>query len=240
MKRATTLYTATAAFLVFIGVTSLFMLSDTERELRKQLTDLPGEPASAALAEPGVIRSLLIFLACAVLVVAIGHGLTAQALRDRRPWARPVGFTFSGILAGVAVLGTIGGAVNIQTLFYLVAGLSGILALAKPQVRDYLRPFPKARPYVPGPFPPGPPNGPQPPGGPWPPNAQQPPNGPWAPHDQQPSNAPWPPHGEQPPSSTWPPYTAQPPHGERPERPRDTSQFPPVDGADRRPEDPSS
>ena len=168
VKRATTLYTATAAFLVFIGVTSLFLLNDTERELRKQLNDLSADQ-TAVLDQPGLIRGMLIFLAVAVLIVAIGHGITSQALRDRKSWARPVGFTFSGILAGVAVLGTLGGAISIQTIFYLVAGLSGILALAKPQVRDYLQPFPKARPYVPGPFPPGPPNN-----GSWPPPEQNP------------------------------------------------------------------
>lgn len=173
VKRITTLYTATAAFLVFIGVMGLVLLKDQERALRKAINEVGDERTRAALSDPGLLRGTLIMLGVAVLIVAIGHGLTAQGLRDRKSWARPVGFTFSGILLGVAVLLTIGGGFSMQSVFFLVAGLSGILGLAKPAVRDYLQPWPKHTPSFPPsgqwpqPPPQGPPHGPQGPG--WPP-----------------------------------------------------------------------
>lgn len=165
VKRARTLYTATAAFLVFIGVTGLIMLKDAERALRKQLNEID-DPEVSKMLDPSLIWPMLIMVGVAVIVIAIGHGVTAQALHDRKSWARPVGFTFSGILLAFAVLGSFTGALSIQTIFFMVAGLSGILTLAKPQVRDWLEPFPK-RDRGPGPFPPYGPGGPPTGSGQW-------------------------------------------------------------------------
>lgn len=145
--------------MVFIAVSGLMTISESTIATRKVLTETDSD-LSAQISND-MISLVLVMFGIATLAVAIGHGLTAHVLRDRKPWARPLGFTFSGILLGLAAVSLLTGAFNMPTFFFAVGGLLGISLISKPQVRDYLQPN---RPQPgPGRFPPGPPGPPGPP-----------------------------------------------------------------------------
>lgn len=195
VRRARNLYTVVAAFLVFIGITGLTTISETAVAFRTALND--ADPAVSEQISTGMIKALLVLTAVATLIVAVGHGLTSQALDGRRSWSRPLGFTFSGILLGLAALNLISGAQIMPSFFFAIAGLLGISLLRRPEVRDYLRPRWGGPNGGPGGYPPGPPpgapmpgqhpqSGQHPQGGP---QQQHPPAGPpqqqWAPHPPQ-------------------------------------------------------
>ncbi|WP_166741693.1 hypothetical protein [Cumulibacter soli] len=158
VRRTRNLYTVVAAFLVFIGVTSLMGVSEAVVEFRKALIEADADVA--AQVGDGMIQALLILSGIATLIVAIGHGLTSHAISDRRSWARPVGLTFSGILLGLAALNLFSGAQMLPTFFFAVSGLLGISLINRPTVREYLRPSPPRYP----PSGPGGPGGPHNPG----------------------------------------------------------------------------
>lgn len=138
VRRARNLYTVVAAFLVFIGVTSLMSISESVVAFRTALND--ADPSVSEQISNGMIKTLLVLTGVATLMVAVGHGLTSHALSERRSWSRPLGLTFSGILLGLAALNILSGAQVMPSFFFAIAGLLGISLLSRPEVRDYLRP----------------------------------------------------------------------------------------------------
>lgn len=225
VRRARNLYTVVAAFLVFIGVTGLMTVSDAAIDMRVALND--ADPALSEQVSNTMIKWLLILTGVATLMVAVGHGLTSHALERRRPWSRPLGLTFSGILLGLAAVNLLSGAQVMPSFFFALAGMLGISLMSRPDVREYLRP------RWGGPQGPRGPGGPQGPGGPGlppgPPLGGPPPGPPMpgpAPHEpgSRPGAQPWPPrpgsHAERPdagPYGTPPPVAGDPSSGDKPQ-----------------------
>lgn len=150
LRRASNLSTLIAALLMFLTVLNLTQIGSQLRAARRIVAesapDLVGEVSD------GMIRGVLIVSIVLTAIVAIGFGLTAHGARGRKSWTRPVGFTFGGIMMALAVLSLGAGAAGLPQLVLGAIALWVVLLLARPVVRDYLKPR-RSDPALP-PYPP--------------------------------------------------------------------------------------
>ena len=122
--------------LMFLGVLMMTQVGSTAASVKQAIDEM--QPDLAGTLTLTQVKMLIWFAAGVLVIVSVGHALTAHGLRDRRAWSRPVGFTFAGILCGLGVLGMVSG--NIPFIILGLGALWGIVMLAKPDVRSYLDP----------------------------------------------------------------------------------------------------
>jgi uncharacterized membrane protein (DUF2068 family) len=104
-------------------------------EMRAAMTtDLP----SAMSISDADLRTAVRVVGVVLILLGLGHAASAQGIRSRRRWARPVGYVSSGLILAFTVLSFATGAISVPALVLALLALGVILQLSKPALRGYL------------------------------------------------------------------------------------------------------